>query len=267
VIFFFVFLGVVWFGDLLRLLRMYYPPPQSGYVPPPYPPQNMNMTGGYMAPPPPNMVPQGMYPVSMGGQPRPGPYPPQQPRPQQGPYPTQSPPMAPQQQRPPPQPAQPAVTPENMPLSQVDTLSDAQVEEMLTDEGKLAEFVKRLPYVQDYNLREQSVKQLQAEVDALAERISKNSELDATIKQAQEKRTEFQAKSAQKQAKDSELTPQALFDKLDVLAKAADTECEELVSKFTSGEMTAQEFAKAYKEKRFHYHTLCAKKESILHNM
>jgi len=152
-------------------------------------------------------------------------------------------------------------------LSHVDNLPDAEVEAMLADDAKLTEFVNRLPYVQDYNRQQQSVKQLQQEVDALAARISKNGELDATIKEAQQKRNEFNEKNAQKQAKEAELTTQALFDKLDALAKAADAECEEIASKFLAGDMSAPDFAKAYKEKRFHYHTLSAKKESLLRNM
>jgi len=226
-----------------------------------------------MAPPPPSMVPQGMYPVSMGGQPRPGPYPPgpqsaPQPRPAQPSYPSQVPPMAPQQPPAQAQPAaQPKVTPETMPLSQIDLLSDEKVMELAGDDAKLTEYVKTLPFVQEYMLRQQAVRRLQEEVDSLSSRMAANPELDAVRREVEQKRIEFQEKSAQKQAKQSELTPQALLERLDAKAKAADAECEEIVGNFLGGDTNAKDFAKAYKDKRFYYHTLSAKKESILHNM
>jgi len=252
---------------------MYYPPPQQGgYVPPPYPPQNMNMTGGYMAPPPPSMVPQGMYPVSMGSQPRQGPYPPQQSRPpqQQQSYPPPMPPMAPRPQQPTqptPPPSQPKVTPETMPLPNIDTLSDEKVEELLRDDAALVEYVRTLPYMLDYALKEQAVNQLQDEVNSLSARIAANPELEAARREVEQKRFEFQDKTARKQAKESELTPQVLLEKLDAKAKAVDAECEEIAGDFLSGETNAKDFAKNYKDKRFYFHTLSAKKESILHNM
>jgi len=224
-----------------------------------------------MAPPPPNMVPQGMYPVTMGGQQRPGPYPPQggpqppQPAPpQQSAYPPQVPPMASQSQAPPP-PSR--VTPESMPLSQVDTLSDQQVEEMLADDAKLTEFVRRLPYVQDYMLREDAVKRLQDEVNSLSARTTGNPEIDARRAELDQKRREFQEKAQMRQAKEGEMTQGALFEKLDAAARATDAECEEIASRFLSGEIDAKEFAKQYKEKRFQFHIRSAKKESMLHNM
>jgi len=154
-----------------------------------------------------------------------------------------------------------------MPLSQVDTLTDAQVEEMLADEAKLTEFTKRLPFVQDYQLREQSVKALQQEVDSLEARLQADSELDSIRRERDAKLAEFEQKNAQKQAKDSEFTPAVLCEKLGAKARDVDGECEEIVSQFLAGEMNGKDFAKAYKEKRIHFHTLSAKKESILINM
>jgi len=249
---------------------MYYPPQQQGFVPPPYPPRGMGMPGGFVPPPAPNMVPQGMYPVTMGGQPRPGPYPPQQPQqqpPQQTPpsYPSQPPPMAQPSSQPSSQPTPAAI--DSLPLQMIDTLGDKEVEELLQGGSKFDEYVKRLPLVQDYLLRQQSVNQLQQEVDALAARISGNSELEAVRVEMEQKRAELQGKTAQKQAMEGQLTPAALYEKLDAMAKAIDAECEDIASKFLAGDMSAQDFAKAYKEKRFHYHSLSAKKESILHNM
>jgi len=218
-----------------------------------------------MAPPPPNMVPQGMYPVTMGAQPRPGPYPPspQASRPQQPQYPT--PPMASQSQ---PAPSEPArIDPANMPLQHIDNMTDQQVEEMLADDSKITEFVKRLGPVEEHILREQAVRQLQQEVDALSARIAGNAELEAVRQELEAKRAEFEGKSAQKGAKEAQLSSEALYEKLDAKAKIADAECDEIASKFLAGDMTAQEFAKAYKDKRFHFHCLSAKKESIFHNM
>jgi len=248
-------------------VTMYYPQSQQpGYVAPPYPPPNMGMSG-FMAPPPPTMVPQGMYPVSMGGQSQgSSPYPPQQQQ-QRSPYPSQSPPMAPQQQNPPPPPAKSRANPDTMPIAQIDNLSDAQVEEMLADEAKLTEFVKTLPYVQDYMMREESVRRLQADVDALLSRSSGNPEIDAKRRELNQKRGEFQAKSDQKRQKEGELTQNALYEKLDAAAKVVDNECEEIAAKLLSGDMTAQQFAKAYQEKRVLFHTRSAKKEAILHSM
>jgi len=252
---------------------MYYPPPQQqqGYVPPPYPPPNMGMSG-FMAPPAPNMVPQGMYPVTMGGQPQSssGPYPQQRP----GPYPSQQPQRPPtyptppvaQQQGPVP-PAKSRVNPDTMPIAQIDQLTDAQVEEMLADETKLTEFVKTLPFVQDYMMREEGVRRLQADVDALSARKTDSPEMDAKRKELNQKRGEFQAKSDQKRQKESELTQNALYEKLDAAAKDLDNECDEIAAKLLSGEMSAQEFAKVYQQKRVLFHTRSAKKEAILHSM
>jgi len=214
------------------------------------------------------MVPQGMYPVTMRGQQRPGPYPPnaQSRPPQQPAYPQQAPPMAPRPQQQNPAPA-PKVNPDTMPLSQIDTLSDDRVNEMIDDYSKFEEFVKQLPYVTDYNLRQESLKRLEDEVQSLQRRLSDNPELVARRKELDDKRAAFQEKTAQKQAKESEMNPQSLVDKLDEKAKAADAECEEIAAKFLSGEISAQDFAKEYKDKRFYYHTLSAKKESIFHNM
>jgi len=159
------------------------------------------------------------------------------------------------------------VNPDTLPLAQIDTLRDEEVEEMLVNDAKLTEFVNRLPLVQDYTLRLQAVKRIQDEVDSLQARIAGNAELDATRRDVEAKRAEFQQKSAEKQAKHSELNPSSLFEKLDAKAKAADAECEDIAARFLAGEMSAQDFAKQYKEKRFYFHTLSAKKESILHNM
>jgi len=154
-----------------------------------------------------------------------------------------------------------------MPISQVDTLTDAQVEEMLADEEKLNSFVNSLPYIQDYMLRKGEADRLQGEVDDLTKRCGANPELEARRTELDKKRTEFQEKSEQKRRKECELTQAALYEKLDAAAKAIDVECDEIVSQFLDGEMEAKDFAKAYKEKRVVYHSRSAKKESIAHSM
>jgi len=270
---------------------MYYPQPGQPYVPPPYPPPNMGMSG-FVPPPAPNMVPQGMYPVTMGGQPRPpmamggqqprpGPYPPQQGQPyppQQGqPYP----PQQGQQPRPASYPSQvppmassqpsgaPKGTPniDSIPLNQIDTLPDAEVEKMLADEEELTKFVKSLPLIQDYLLRAGEVERLQAEVDALTKRSGANPELDAKRQEVEKKRAELQQKSDLKRRKEGELNPSALFEKLDAAAKALDNECEDIASQFLAGDMSAQDFAKTYKQKRVLFHSRSAKKEALSHSM
>jgi len=154
-----------------------------------------------------------------------------------------------------------------MPLSQIDTLSDDQVNELLENYSKFEEYVKQLPYVQDYNLRQESLKRLEDEVQSLQRRISDNPELVARRKELDDKRAEYQQKTAARQAKESEMNPQSLVDRLDEKSKAADAECEDIAGRFLSGDSSAQDFAKEYKDKRFYYHTLCAKKETLLHNM
>jgi len=245
----------------------------------------MGMSNGFVAPPPPNMVPQGMYPVTMGApQQRPGgPYPPQQQNPG-GPYPPQRqpqpPPMYPQQVPPmastsmpgpqggaPPAPAKPRVNPDTMPLSQIDTLSDAQIEEMLANDASLTTFVKSLPYVIDYMLHVDEAARLQSEVDSLNKRTTSTPEALVLKQDLERKRDEFQRKSEQKRQKETELTQNALYSKLDAAAKITDGECEEIASRFLSGDMSAQDFSKAYKEKRILYHTRSAKKEAIMHSM
>jgi len=236
----------------------------------------MGMGGGFVAPPPPNMVPQGMYPVTMGGQqpqpPRNSPYP-QQPPPagpyppqgsSQSPYPTQAPPMASSQPAPPP-PARSCINPDTMPLSQIDTLPDAEVMELLENSEKFNAFVMRLPCIQDYMLRADKVKSLEAEVNSLSAR-SGNPAIDAKRQELEMKRAEFRQKSEMKQRKEGELSQNALYEKLDAAAKVTDGECDEIASRFLSGDMSAQDFAKAYKEKRLLFHTRSAKKEAILHN-
>ena len=204
----------------------------------------------------------------MGGQPQgsSSPYPQQQP-PRSSPYPTQAPPMAPSPQQGPPPPVKSRVNPDTMPIAQIDTLTDAQVEEMLADDSKLTAFVRSLPYVQDYMMREEAVRRLQADVDALSTRSTGNPEIDAKRKELAQKRGEFQAKSDQKRQKESELTQNALYEKLDAAAKDVDNECEDIAAKLLSGDLTAQQFAKAYQEKRVLFHTRSAKKEAILHSM
>jgi len=154
-----------------------------------------------------------------------------------------------------------------MPIAQIDTLSDAQIEEMLADDAKLTAFVKTLPYVQDYLSRAETVNRLQSEVDGLNRRCSGNPQTAALRSDVDKKRAELQQKTEKKRQKEGELSSSALFDKLDAAAKAMDNECEEISAQFLSGDMTPQDFAKKYKEKRVKYHMRSAKKESILHNM
>lgn len=200
-----------------------------------------------------------MYPVSMGGAQTQSPYP-RQPSPaQRTPSPSYP---SPTQARAQPA-AQPQIAPEAMPIAQIDTLSDAEVEAMLASDEKLTAFVRGLPFVQDYMLRAEAVARLEAEVAAMPETTG-SPELDAARAELQQKRAEYERKSAERQQRQAQMTPQVLVDKLADAARAVDAECDDLAQQFLAGGMTPQQFAEQYQAKRIVYHSRSAKKEAIM---
>lgn len=199
-----------------------------------------------------------MYPVSMGGAQRQSPYPPQAAPTQRSPSPSYpSPPPTRAQQAPAP------MTPETMPIAQIDTLTDAEVEAMLASDEKLTAFVRTLPYVQDYTLRAEAVARLQAEVEALPGGAA-SPELEAARAELQQKRAEYERKSAERQQRQAQLTPPVLVERLGEAARAVDAECDALAQGFLAGSMTPQQFAEQYQQKRIIYHSRSAKKEAIM---
>ena len=150
-----------------------------------------------------------------------------------------------------------------MPLGQIDMLNDAQVDELLRDDAKLTEFVRTLPYVQDYMLRAEAVNRLENEVNSMGGRTG-NVELDGKRDELEQLRAQCNAKLAEKQQLEGRVTREALIDGLTEAIKAVDAECEEIASEFLAGNMTAKEFTKKYMEKRVLFHTRSAKKESYL---
>nr|ADK66884.1 vacuolar sorting protein 37 [Mastigamoeba balamuthi] len=163
-----------------------------------------------------------------------------------------------------------AFNPLSIPLTQLDTMTLEQLNELLANESKLDDFISQLPAVVELNklradLQESNLAQAKKNEAAAAELGKLQAEYETRRAAAEAARAQYDEKAKQQAQALEAFSPQALAARLDALARESDAASEAASQKFLSGEMPLAEFQRVYRDLRVEYHTRCAKREALLH--
>lgn len=147
----------------------------------------------------------------------------------------------------------------------------SELEEMAQNEDKLEKLLDDIPQVSAAKKRQEEIREKieQCRRDQTANSESaQNVQNDVAAKEAElsDLKRRNEELCERKRAIEGRTTPAELAKELGKNAKAADGECEDILSKFLSGELNANQFASQYKDKKILYYTRTKKLDAFNRN-
>ncbi|KAL6064765.1 Vacuolar protein sorting-associated protein 37A [Balamuthia mandrillaris] len=169
-------------------------------------------------------------------------------------------------------PLRPNLPPVPNAFPEVQRLSNAQVQNLLKDEQAFLAYADNLPFFKQLykirdDLRDTNAQLAEQNIGSEAELSDLRREVFALQESVKEKRAVLEQKVLQQQQIMSRFSVPSLIQKLEEEAAQTEGESDQLAHQFLEGSLSAEDFTKAFLEKRQQHHLQKAKSEYLrVHN-